>query len=337
MNLSSFRTLMAIRTCSLAAIAAFGMTIPAATHAQTQASGYPSRPIRIVVPFSPGGVVDFAARLVSQKLSENAGWQVVVENRPGGNGFIGVGQVAKSAADGYTLLMAHTGEFTVNPAVFANVPYDLKRDFSPITIISDTPMLLVANSASPYNTFKDVIDAARKAPDQITYSSAGTGSINHLMGEWISVEGGVKLLHVPYKGGAPAAAAVVAGEVPLSVAAVSVALPYLKSGRLKAIGLTTAKRSSYDPSWPTAQEGGIPQVDGSNWVGLFSPKGVPADIQATIYREVSKVLQTPDVKRRFADTGAEVGGMPPAEFAARIETDARKMKEVVARANVRVD
>lgn len=320
---------------NIAAIAlAWGLALAGISPAAS-AQDFPSRPIRVVVPFAPGGVVDVTARLVAQKITERLGWQVVVENRPGGNGFIAVTNVARSAPDGYTLLMAHTGEFAVNPAMFPNIPYDLKRDFTAITMINDTPMLLVANSQSPYNTFQDVLTAARKAPGSIAFSSPGNGSINHLAGEWIALEGGVQMLHVPYKGGSPAVAAVAAGDVPLGVVAVPAILPHLKSGRIKVIGLTTAKRVATDPAWIPAQEAGIKNVDASNWVGLFAPKGTPPAVIDTIYREVLNTLKTDEVRQRFAENGAQIGGMPSAEFVARIESDATRVREVVQKANIK--
>lgn len=307
----------------------------AAALAQAPAASYPTRPIRVVVPFAPGGVVDVTARLLAQKMTERLGWQVVVENRPGGNGFIAVTQVAKAPADGYTLLMAHTGEFAVNPAMFPNIPYDLKRDFTAITMVNDTPMLLVASSSAPFNTFPEMLAAARQAPGTIAYSSPGNGSINHLAGEWIALEGGVKLLHIPYKGGSPAVAAVAAGEVPLGVVAVPAILPHLKSGRIKVIGLTTAKRSPIYPEWITAQEAGVKNVDASNWVGLFAPKDVPAAVVQTLHREVAATLALDEVKKRFAENGAETGGMPSAEFLARIDADAARVREVVQKAQIK--
>lgn len=301
------------------------------------AQDYPTRPIRVIVPFAPGGVVDVTARLLTQKMTERLGWSFIVENRPGGNGFIAVTQAAKAAPDGYTLLTAHTGEFAVNPALFPNVPYDLDRDFSPITMVSDTPMLIVANAKEPFNSLQELVAAARKEPGKLAFSSPGNGSVNHLAGEWFSLEAGAKLLHVPYKGGAPAVTAVASGEVPLGVVAVPAVMPHVQSGRVKVLGLTTARRATYDGSWVTAKEAGVPNVDASNWVGLFAPKGVPADIQARLYAEVKKTLEQQDVKKRFADAGAEIGGMPPADFAARIRNDAARYTEVVKKGGIRVE
>lgn len=307
------------------------------TSAFAQAGDYPARPIRVIVPFAPGGVVDVTARLLAQKMTERLGWNFVVENKPGGNGFIAVTAAAKATPDGYTLLAAHTGEFAVNPALFPNVPYDLDRDFSPITMISDTPMLLVANAQQPYNTIQELIAAAKKEPGKLAFSSPGNGSVNHLAGEWFSLESGASLMHVPYKGGAPAMAAVASGEVPLGVVAIPAVVPHLQSGRVKVLGLTTARHTPYNQAWVPANEAGVKNVDASNWVGLFAPKGVPADVQARLHAEVVKTLQQPDVKKRFADAGAEVGGMSSVAFAERIRRDAARYKEIVRKGNIRPD
>ena len=208
-------------------------------------------------------------------------WQFVIENRPGGNGFIATTAVKGAAPDGYTLLMAHTGEFAVNPALFDNVPYELERDFMPITMVSDSPMLYLATVSAPFNTFQELVAQAKAKPGAISFGSAGNGSINHLAGEWLAQAAGIQLLHVPYKGGAPAAAAVAAGDVQFGVMAVPGAAPHIKSGRGKVIGITTAKKSPLDPSWATPRDAGIPDLDASIWVGLFAPKGTPQAIVDT--------------------------------------------------------
>ncbi|HXF88934.1 MAG TPA: tripartite tricarboxylate transporter substrate binding protein [Xanthobacteraceae bacterium] len=307
----------------------------ASTAAQSQ--DYPNKPIRIIVPFAPGGIVDTAARVVGQKLQERWGQQVIVDNRPGGNAFIGVTAAAKSPADGYTLLMAHTGEFAVNPAVFKDVPYDLDRDFTPITLINDAPMVFVVNANAPYKTMQELIAAAKAKPGTIGVSSPGNGSINHLVLEWLSLETGAKFLHVPYKGGAPAITATAGGEVPAGTAALGSAMPHIQAGRVRVIAVTTGERSSVNKDWPTLKESGVPNVQSSIWAGLFAPKGVPQPIIDKIYGEVAKILELPDVKARFAAGGGTTGGMKPAEFAAKIRQEATSLKQVAAKANVKVE
>jgi tripartite-type tricarboxylate transporter receptor subunit TctC len=289
-----------------------------------------------VVPYAPGGIVDTSARVVGQKLSEMWKQQVVVENRPGGNGFIATTAVAKAPADGYTLLMAHTGEFAVNPALFDNVPYDLERDFVAITMVSDAPMLYLATAKAPFNTFQELVAQAKAKPGSITYGSAGNGSINHLAGEWLAQAAGIQLVHVPYKGGAPAAQAVAAGDVHFGVMAAPGAIPHIKSGRGKVIGITTAKKSPLDPSWATPRDAGIPDLDASIWVGLFAPKGTPQAIVDRINKEVRETLKSPDVQKRFIESaGGEAVGMTQQEFLARIKADAERYKRVVQKAGVK--
>ena len=300
------------------------------------AQEYPNKPIRMLVPFAPGGAVDTAARILAQKMDERIGWKFIIENRPGGNGFIATTAVAKSPADGYTLLVAHTGEFAVNPALFDNVPYELERDFVAITMVSDAPMLYLANAQAPFNNFRELVAAAKAKPGSITFGSAGNGSINHLAGEWLAQAAGIKLLHIPYKGGAPAAAAVAAGDVHFGVMAAPGAIPHIKSGRGKVIGITTAKKSLLDPSWATPRDAGIPDLDASIWVGLFAPKGTPQAVVDRINTEVRQTLSQPDVQKRFVESaGAEAVGMTQAEFLARIKSDAERYKRVVQQAGIK--
>lgn len=304
---------------------------------RAQAQEYPAKPIRIIVPFAPGGIVDTAARVVGQKLHERWGQQVVIENRPGGNGFIGVMATAKSPADGYTLMMAHTGEFSVNPAIFKDVPYELERDFIPITLINDAPMVFVVNSGVPYKSMQDLIAAAKAKPGTVAVSTPGTGSIQHLLLEWAGLATGAKFLHVPYKGGAPAITATAGGEVPAGSAAMGSAMPHITSGRVTVVAVTTGKRSAVNMSWPTLQESGVPGVESSIWAGLFAPKGVPQPIIDKLYGELTKILEMPDVKERFAAGGGVPGGMPPAAFKAHIVKEAAGLKEVVIKANVKAE
>ena len=318
-------------------IVGFCSVLLAVAGTQAQAQDFPTKPIRIVVPFAPGGIVDTAARVVGQKLHERWGQQVIIDNRPGGNGFIGVMAAAKSPADGYTLLMAHTGEFAVNPVVFKDVPYDLERDFAPITMINDAPMVWVIHHASPIKTMQELIAAAKAKPGTVGVSTPGAGSINHLMLEWTTLATGAKFLHVPYKGGAPASAATAGGEVPAGTAAMGSAMPHIQSGRVRVIAVSTATRSAVNTAWPTLKEAGVPEVQSSIWAGLFAPKGVPQPIIDKIYSEVAKVLEMPDVKERFAAGGGVPGGMKPADFKAHILSEAASLKVVAAKSDIKAE
>jgi tripartite-type tricarboxylate transporter receptor subunit TctC len=297
---------------------------------------YPNKPVRMLVPFAPGGAVDTTARVLAQAMQQRVNWQFVIENRPGGNGFIATTAVKGAAPDGYTLLMAHTGEFAVNPALFAEVPYELERDFVAITMVSDAPMLYLANINAPFSSFQELVAQAKAKPGFISFGSAGNGSINHLAGEWLAQAAGIQLLHVPYKGGAPAAAAVAAGDVHFGVMAAPGATPHIKSGRGKVIGITTAKKSPLDPSWATPRDAGIPDLDASIWVGLFAPKGTPQAVVDRINSEVRKTLALPEVQKRFVESaGGEAIGMSQADFLARIKADAERYKRVVQKAGVK--
>ena len=299
------------------------------------AQDFPTKPIRVVVPFPPGGGVDVAARLLTAKMSERLNWQFVVDNRPGGSGFIAATNVAKSAPDGYSLFMAHVGEFAINPALFQSMPYDLERDFVPVTLVSDAPMVYFVNSQTPYNNLRDLIAAAKAKPGAIAYSSAGNGSLNHLAAEWLSQAAGVKMTHVPYKGGAAAAGAVAAGDVPFGVSSIPGVTPHIKSGRVKVLAVTTAKRSPFHPDWATAAELGVGEVDASFWAGLFAPKGTPQAVVDRIDQGVRQTLQDPDMRKRYADAGFEAIGASSQEFLARIKRDAARFKEVVQSAGIK--
>lgn len=294
------------------------------------AQDYPTKPIRVLVPFAPGGVVDTSTRILTNKMTERLGWTFVVDNRPGANGFIAVGIAAKAQSDGYTLLSGHTGEFSINPAVFKSLPYDYERDFTAITMLSDAAMAVVASSASGIGSFKDLVAMAKAKPGQLAFGSPGAGSVNHLAAEWLAAAAGIKVLHVPYKGGAPAVAAAAGGEVAFTVAGIPGVTPHLKSGRIRVLGVTTAKRSPHGPDWMTPQEAGIRGVDASIWVGIFAPKGIPKNVVDKIYTEIVTTLKLPEVRERYATVGgADTIGMPPAEFHARVLRDLEGYRKVV--------
>jgi tripartite-type tricarboxylate transporter receptor subunit TctC len=303
---------------------------------QVLAQSYPTKPVRIIVPYAPGGFADVAARIVAQKLQDRLGQQVIVENRSGGNGFIGTSAAAKAAPDGYTLLTAHTGEFAVSPAVFKDIPFDLDRDFESITMISVAPLLVAANAKSAIQSIPGLIAAAKAKPNTVGMGTPGTASINHLAGEWFADAAGIKLLHVPYKGGAPAGVAVAAGEVPMGIMAISSVMAQIQAGRVKPLAVTTAKRSAQFKDWPTLQEAGnIKDVDASIWTGLFAPKGTPKPILDKLHAEMMTILAMPDVREKFAQGGAETRGMPSADFVAMIKRELAAYRAIVQKANIK--
>ena len=307
-----------------------------ATAATAGAQEYPSKSIRALVSFAPGGVVDTSTRIVTNKITESLGWHFVVDNRPGANGFIGATAAAKANPDGYTLLSAHTGEFAVNPVMFKSLPYDPENTFTPVIMLSDAPMLIVVNSQSPINSVKELIAAARNKPGSVTFGSPGTGSVNHMASEWLAAAAGVKMVHVPYKGGAPAVVAVATNDVTFTVAGMPGVSPHLQSKRVKVLGITTAKRSPLVPDYATAQEMGVAGVDASIWVGFFVPKGTPAPIINKLYVASADALKRPDVKDRLAVVGgAEAVATNGAAFDARIKSDIERYKKVAAQVGIK--
>jgi tripartite-type tricarboxylate transporter receptor subunit TctC len=305
--------------------------------APASAQNYPTKPIHILVPYAPGGIADIASRIIGAKLTEAWGQQVVVENKPGGNGFIAMGAAAKAAPDGYTLVMATIGDLAINPALFKTMPYDVQRDLVPIAQVSDAPMVLAANSGSPYKTVADALAAAKAQPGRISVATPGNGSVNQLVLEWMALNTDTKFQHIPYKRGAPASAALAGGDIPLGILASSSIAPHVKSGRARVLAVTGAKGSKFNPEWPTLQKEGVKDVDASNWTALYAPKGTPQAIVDKLNAEVVKILNMPDVKERFAGGGVETIPSSPAELDARVKDAAARFKGIVEKANIKPD
>lgn len=305
--------------------------------APAQAQNYPAKPIHILVPYAPGGISDIASRIVGAKFTEAWGQQVLVENRPGGNGFIAMAAAAKAAPDGYTMVMATGGDVAINPAMFKEMPYDVERDLAPIAMVSDAPLVLAAHGGAPYNSVADVIAAAKAQPGRISVATPGNGSINQIVLEWMALNTGTQFQHIPYKGGAPAAAALAAGDIPLGVLASSSVAPHVKSGRVRVLAVTMAKRSPLNPEWPTLQQEGVKEVDASNWTALFAPKATPQPVIDKLNAEVVKILKMPDVKERFAGGGVDTIPSSAAELDARVKQEAERFRAIVQKANIRPD
>jgi tripartite-type tricarboxylate transporter receptor subunit TctC len=302
-----------------------------------RAEDYPSRPIRILVPYSPGGIADIAARIIGAKLTEAWGQQTVVENRPGANGFIAVTDAARSAPDGYTLVVVTAGDVTINPSLFKNVPYDVDRDLASISAVSDAPLVLAAHGKSPYKSVADVIAAAKAKPGALDIGTPGYGSINHLILESISLNTGTKFVHVPYKGGAPAAQALVAGDIPLAIVASSTVAPHVPNGSVRVLAISTGQRSPLNPEWPPLAQEGAGDINMSNWTALLAPKATPQPIIAKLSAKVVEILNVPDVKSRFAAGGVATIPSTPAELDAKIKRELATYRLVIEKANVHVD
>jgi len=305
--------------------------------APASAQDYPTRPIKILVPYAPGGISDIAARIVGAKLTETWGQQVVVENRPGGNGFIAVTDAVRAAPDGYTLVMVTTGDVAINPVLFKEIPYNVERDLAPISAVSDAPMVLAANAGSPYKSVADVVAAAKAQPGVLAVGTPGYGSINQLVLESIALNTGTKFVHVPYKGGAPEAQALVAGNIPLGILASSSVAPHVASGGVRVLAVTTAKHSQFNPEWLTLAEAGAGDINASNWTALLAPKATPQPIIDKLSAKVVEILNMPDVKARFAAGGVATIPSTPAELDARIKRETAVYRVIVEKANVHVD
>jgi len=301
------------------------------------AQDYPTKPIHLLVPYAPGGPADIAARLVGAKLTEAWGQQVVVENKPGGNGFIAMSAAAKAAPDGYTLVMATIGEAAITPVLFRDAPYDMARDFAPISLISDADVVLAAHGDSPFKLVADVIAAAKAQPGRLSVGSPGNGTINQIVLEWMALNTGTQFQHIPYKGGAPAANALAAGEVPLAVSSSSSVAAHLKSGRVRVLAVAAGHPSKFNPDWPTLQQQGVPDVDASIWTALFAPKATPEPIINKLNVEVARVLELAETKARFAALDVETIASTAARLDARIKRDAAQFGRIVQKANIKPD
>jgi tripartite-type tricarboxylate transporter receptor subunit TctC len=317
--------------------AAFIVLVTAALPFAAWSQAYPVKPIRFIVPFPAGGGADIFARLIGRKLGENMGQQLVVDNRAGASGIIGCEVVARSAPDGYTLLMGTTGTHTTNPAVFSKLPYDPLKDFAPISLVAESPFVLLVHPSLPVAGLKELIAFARARPGQLTYASSGTGSSSHLGFELFNLMAGIKSVHVPYKGLPPATLDTISGYVTMTWNSITASMPYLKNKQLKAIGIGSARRSTLLPDVPTISESGLPGFELGSWYGIFAPAGTSPDIVRRLRNEVVKAVNDPGMKDQFAALSAEPVGSTPEEFTAVLKQGLAKWEKVARQANVKAD
>ncbi len=311
------------------ALAAFAAAAPA--------QDYPAKPIRLIVPFPPGGGTDIAARTLANKLSETLRWTFVVENKPGAGGNLGVEQAVKSPPDGYTLVIGQTSNLAINPALYAKLPYDPLKDLSPIALIVSAPVVLVVAANSPYKSLGDLLAAARRDPGAVTFASPGNGTVSHLAGELLQRASGVKFTHVPYKGAAQAMTDLLGGQVQSFMSSVPSALAQIRGGRLRAIAVTSAKRAAEMPEVPAIAESGYAGFDATTWYGLLAPAGTPAAVIKRLNAEVNRALGMPDVSGRLAAEGGEVLGGSPERFASLLKVDHAKWGRIVKESGAKVD
>jgi tripartite-type tricarboxylate transporter receptor subunit TctC len=320
---------MHLKSC----IAALAIAYGALAHAQAP---YPTKPVRLIVPQSPGASTDLTARLIAQKLSAAFGQTVVVDNRPGAGSIIGTDLVAKAAPDGYTLLVV-ASSITLNPSLHKNLPFDVVRDLAPITQLSAFPNLLTVHPALPVKTVKDLVALAKAKPGSLNYGSSGSATGTHLSAELFKYMTGIDMVHVPYKGGGPAVQALLGGQVQLNFATIVSVLPHVRAGKLRGVAVTTAKRSPTMPDIPTIAESGVPGYDHGPWNGFLAPARTPRAVIARLNEETARILHLPETKAVFTNEGAEPVGNKPEEFGAIIKAETAKWAKVIQAAGIKAD
>lgn len=308
-----------------------------AGHSGVNAQAYPSKIIRLIVPGPPAGGADILARTVAQKLTEAWGQQIVVDNRAGASGIIGTEFTAKAAPDGYTIMIGHSGTHAINVSLYPKIPYDPVRDFSPITLVAVTPNILVVHPSLPARSVKDLIAFAKARAGQITYASAGVGFSQHLAGELFASMAGVKMVHVPYKGSAAGMTDLIGGHVSLMFPNIPAAFPHVQSGRLRALGVTSLKRSSAVPSVPTIAESGLPGYEAVAWFGVFAPAGLSQDLVTRLNGEILRIIAQPDVREQITRQGGEPGGNSPVEFAVFVNAEIAKWAKVIKQSGAKAE
>ncbi len=330
---------LARAAATLAALCGFCVAgLAGAAHAQAPATkiAYPVRAIRVIVPFPPGGATDIMARTIGRKMSERWGQQVVIDNRAGAGGNIAAEMAANAPPDGHTLLFAASAQLAVNPALYGKIPFDPVRSFAPVSLVGSVPNILVANPVLPVRSLKDFIAFARARPGQLDYATAGSGSTAHLSAELLRMETGIDIVHVPYRGAAPAVTDVLGGQVPLMMVSMPSVIGHVKAGKLRALGMTGAKRSAAAPEVPTFAET-IPKFESSAWYGMLAPAGTPAEVIDRLYQETMNILKMNDVREAFEAQGIDIVGSSPAEFARYIESELAKWAVVVRRSKAKVE
>jgi tripartite-type tricarboxylate transporter receptor subunit TctC len=305
--------------------------------AAQSAPAWPTKPVRIISPFAPGGGADITARAIGQKLSPALGQQVVIDNRGGAGGMIGVELAAKSAPDGYTLVLGTIGPIAINPSLYAKMPYDPVKDLIPITLAANALNILVVHPSLPAKNVREFVALAKARPNDLNFGSSGPGAADHLAGELFNYMTGAKMTHVPYKGGAPAMIDLVAGNVQLIFSTVSTAVGSIQGNKVRAIAMAGNQRFELMPEIPTMSEGGLKGFEANNWYGMFAPAGTPKEITVRVHDETVKALAAPDVKKRLLETGIVATTSTPEQFAAYIDSETKKWAKVIKAANIKVE
>ncbi|MFM2346467.1 MAG: hypothetical protein RL654_1220 [Pseudomonadota bacterium] len=301
------------------------------------AQAWPTKPIRLVVPFPPGGGTDSIAREVSQKVAAATGWTFVIDNRSGAGGNLGVDAVAKSAPDGHTLVLGQTSNLAINPTLYAKMPYDPQKDLAPVVVLAQSALVMVTGTSTPYKSVADVVAAAKARPGQLNFASPGNGTVAHLTSELFQKAAGIDTQHVPYKGAAQALTDVISGNVELYMASVPTLIGQIRNGKLRALAVSSAKRVDDLPSVATINESGYKGFDAVTWFGLLAPAGTPKDVVVRLNAEFNKALQNPELRRRLGDEGADAVGGSPEQFAALIRDEIPRWGRVVRESGARID
>ena len=318
-------------------LAALGIALCAFGAGEAGAQNYPSKPVRFVSPYAPGGGTDIMARTLAQKLTESMGQQFVVENRAGGGGIVGIESVAKAAPDGYTILLGSKGPLTMNPALHSKLPYDTLRDLAPISLVGRVPAVLVVHPSLPVKTVKELIVLAKARPGELTFSSSGISGTGHLSGELFAAMAGVKLVHVPYRGTGPATVAVLSGEVTFGFGNLVALMPHVQNKLLRALAVTSSKRISSAAHLPTVAEAGLPGYEYVTWYGVLAPAATPKEIVNRLGTELAKVARQAEMRDRLSSEGGEAVGSTPEEFAAYLKTELAAAVKLVKIANLRAE
>ena len=318
----------------LLALAATPLVLSAgAAHAQA----WPTKPIRVVVPFPPGGGTDIIAREASQKVAAATGWTFVIDNKPGAGGNLGVDAAAKAAPDGYTIVLGQTSNLAINPTLYAKMAYDSQKDLAPIVLVATAPLVMVTGMNTPHKSLADAVRAAKAKPEALNFASPGNGTVAHLTSELFQKAAGIKTQHVPYKGAAQALTDVISGNVDLYMSSVPTLLGQIKQGKLRALAVTSAKRVDDLPNVPTINESGYKGFDATTWFGLLAPAGTPKDVIAKLNAEFNKALQQPDLRKKLGDEGADPAGGTPEAFAALIRDEIPRWGKVVKESGAKID
>jgi len=298
---------------------------------------WPSKPIRLVVPFPAGGGTDIIAREVAQKITETTKWAFIIDNKPGSGGNIGLDSVAKSPADGYSLVLGQTSNLAINPSLYKKLPYDPVKDLAPISMVASAPMTLVVATDSPYKSLADLVSAAKAKPGTINFASSGNGTVGHLATELFQKEAGIKLVHIPYKGAAQGMTDVIGGQVQIYVASIPTVIGHIKSGKMRALAVTSLKRVDDIPQTPTLAESGYTGFQATTWFGILGPAKLPKDMVVKLNAEINKALQNPELQKKLSDQGADVAGSTPDQFAKLIRGEMSKWGKVVKESGATID